>query len=330
VAALSGGLQIVDVSKPEKPIVRGSYGLPGHALGLAVSDGLAYVANGYGRDLQIVDVSNPSAPVLRGSCDIDGTARDVALSGAFAYVVNDHNALQIVDVSNPSAPVLRGGSSSPGEADAVVVSGNLAYLAGNYAMTVVDVSDPAAPVALGHCGVHGHTTDIAISNGLVYVASVYADSGIEGAVDVIDASNPSSLVFRGMFRQPASGVAVLGNRVYVACSGLSWNNNRDGLLILDVSNPATPVVLGNYGGGSTFDVAVLNDLAFVTGGLGAGLQVLDVSNPASPRPCGTYPAVGDIVLSDGLIYLACGGSGLWILRYTPLSAVRDGSWPLYR
>jgi len=263
---------------------------------------------------------------LRGRYDLGGTAYRVAVSGDLAFV--SARGLQIVDVSNPSAPVLRGicGASGSG---GIVVSGNLAYLAGGFSMSVVDVSDPSSPVVRGNCFIHGSATDIAVSNGLVYVASDYSDSEIEGAIEIMDVSNPSSPVLRGTFKEPASGVAVSGNLAYVACSAFWWVNHYDGLLILDVSNPATPVVLGNYGGGSAFDVAVLNNRAFVTGGLGAGLQVLDVSNPASPRPCGTYPAAGDIVLSDGLIYLACGGSGLWILRYTPLSAVRDGSWPLY-
>jgi len=55
-----------------------------------------------------------------------------------------------------------------------------------------------------------------------------------------------------------------------------------GLLILDVSNPATPSVLSSlYMPGYAFGLAVEGDYAYVAEG-GSGLVIVNVANPAAP------------------------------------------------
>ncbi|MGB9722472.1 MAG: hypothetical protein ACPL7G_01035, partial [Chloroflexia bacterium] len=63
-----GGLYIIDVSDPRNPYKAGSSGIPGHAIGVAVSGAYAYVA-AEDAGLRIVDVSNPRAPHEAGFYD---------------------------------------------------------------------------------------------------------------------------------------------------------------------------------------------------------------------------------------------------------------------
>ena len=87
IAALFGGLRVVDVSDPANPAVVAVHPTPGQASGVAVAGNYAYIANGYG-GLRVVDVSAPRFPVEVGSVDTPGPAGDVAVVGTFAYVVD--------------------------------------------------------------------------------------------------------------------------------------------------------------------------------------------------------------------------------------------------
>jgi len=94
VAADQGGLRVVDVSDPAAPREAGFYDTPGRAEGVAVSGGLAYVADGLG--LRVVDVANPAAPREVGFYNTPGSAYGVAVSGNHAYVADAWEGLLIL------------------------------------------------------------------------------------------------------------------------------------------------------------------------------------------------------------------------------------------
>ena len=99
-----------------------------------------------------------------------------------------------------------------------------------------------------------------------------------------------------------------------------------GLQIIDVSNPASPVLVGAYDT-SDFarDVYVSGSLAYVADWR-AGLQVIDVSNPASPIRRGGYDTSGyayDVFVSGSLAYIADRDAGLQIIDVSnPANPVR--------
>ena len=85
------------------------------------------------------------------------------------------------------------------------------------------------------------------------------------------------------------GIAVSGNYAYVA--------DRDsGLMVVDISNPNAPSLVGGCSiGNSAYDVALSGDYAYVCDWGGVGLQVIDVSDPTSPflmaNPMGSFVKV---------------------------------------
>jgi hypothetical protein len=76
VAAGATGLQVVDVSNPQAPVIVGAKDTPGNANDIRIAGNLAYIADG-SAGLQILDISNPTAPVIVGSVDTPGEAQDV-------------------------------------------------------------------------------------------------------------------------------------------------------------------------------------------------------------------------------------------------------------
>ena len=103
-------------------------------------------------------------------------------------------------------------------------------------------------------------------------------------------------------------VDVVGNYAYVA-TGLE-------LLILDITNPAAPNVVGRYDTpGSACGVTVVGHLAYVAGGA-AGLEIFDIANPAAPTLVGSYGHIGyidGVSVVGNMAYLANISFGLQIL-----------------
>ncbi len=89
------------------------------------------------------------------------------------------------------------------------------------------------------------------------------------------------------------------------------------LAILDLSDPAAPVVIGKteYLGSSVSALAVSGSYAYLAVG-GRGLIVVNVSDPTSPYAVGAYDTPGsaaDVVLQGTLAYVADGSGGLRII-----------------
>lgn len=117
-------------------------------------------------------------------------------------------------------------------------------------------------------------------------------------------------------------LALQGDLVFAALGA-------SGLWIVDVSNPAVPVVRGSIDTpGSAMDVAVAGGYAYVAAGA-PGLQVVDVSNPATPALVGTADTPGtcsDLAVQGTFVYVADGPSGVWVVDVSnPLAPTRVGN-----
>jgi hypothetical protein len=79
---------------------------------------------------------------------------------------------------------------------------------------------------------------------------------------------------------PAQKVKVVGSYAYVAAQSA-------GLLVVDVSDPGAPFLVGSVATTAATDVDVSGGYAYVADGAG-GLRVIDISVPQSPQVVGTY------------------------------------------
>ncbi len=121
----------------------------------------------------------------------------------------------------------------------------------------------------------------------------------------------------------ATGVAVSCSVAYVA-------DRFFGLQVIDVSDPANPVILGSVDTpGFAIGVAVSGAVAYVADG--SGLQVIDVSDPGSPVIVGSVDTPGrafGVALSGAVAYVADVALGLQVIDVSSCEACRadlDGS-----
>ena len=237
VAAGSAGLQVVDVSNRNTPVIAASLKLAGNANGIKVVGNLAFVATGSG-GLYIVDVTNPLVPALLGNLPT-ADALDVCIQGDIAYIANGTNLI-LANVADPSviqtiatlplAGLVRGVSVDPHRGLAAVA----ADVSGMY---IVNISNPSQPVQVAQLAT-GDAHQVAIQGNYVFVADYHSlSTPYQNSLVSVDISNPSSpLVVSSITNQSlggnlndlalSSGLALAADVVFV-----------NGIPITDISDP---------------------------------------------------------------------------------------------
>ena len=110
-----------------------------------------------------------------------------------------------------------------------------------------------------------------------------------------------------------------GTTVAVAVSGdYAYLGEGPRLIILDVSDPASPLVVGQTEPfpGTVEGGTVAGNYAYVAANDG-GLQVVNVSNPAAPAEtgfCDTPGRASDVAVSGAYAYVAVDGGGLRVMN----------------
>ena len=226
--------------------------------------------------------------------------QDVAVVGNHAYVAGG-DSLYVVDITLPSSPsfVSKIRVSQMRGASAVEVVDARAYVAaGPLGLRVVDVSNPVAPIIIGTADTPGYAGDVAVAGNYCFVADgedlkvvqISPNPQIVGSID------PPDVVM---------GVAASGSYAYVACRSA-------GLRVIDVSNPAMPMMVGGASTGEAHGVAVAGSFAYVAT-TNNGLVVVDVSDPTLPLVVGiaqTGRAFGVSVAAD-IAMINDSGAAMW-------------------
>lgn len=309
-----------EVNFLRSPFLLGSYDVASAGSRDAFyQDGLVYLPGGHG--LLIFDVTDPVKPIPLGRCPTSG-AGGVVVVGSTAYLATVDLGLLIVDVSNPSAPAVIGSYAMM--AGAVAVAAGRAYVADPVGIHILDVSVPSAPRRIGSIAQQA-------SRLIVKGETAYVIAG--SALLIYDVSDPSRPVLLSTWDGAMpQDVFVRDSTAYVT----TWNQ---GFFVLDVSQPASPRLLGSCAADpGTERVAVSGNVAVITG-LGSVVQVLDVSDPAAPRPAGSFRGEGERSLMSAFLagstgYFADFQGGFHIVDFSqPSTPVLVGrfatlNWPV--
>jgi hypothetical protein len=304
------GFHMIEVRDPSRPE------LVGRRLARSPLSDLKFVAGGYAYaaapgGLEVIDVGHPANPQRIGRYDdLSGTAEHggIALSGSLAFVADGTSGLHVLDLSDPSGPRRIGGHDTSDIAEGVFVSGRHACVADGWAgIHLLEVSDPAKPRLEGTHDTSGYAYEAIVSGDHAYVADF--TSGLQ-VVEVTDPARPRRIggveAGFGHGEGYALDVALWGDHAYVA--GLA-------LRVIDVSDPANPLLVGESAPAFAESVVVSDGLAYLAGLL-EGLRIFDVSDPRAPVEVGSYAldsAVSVHVAGD-YAYVTDGLAGLEVIE----------------
>ncbi|MEZ4808044.1 MAG: tail fiber domain-containing protein [Flavobacteriales bacterium] len=290
----SAGLQVIDISSPDSPVLSGSLGVGSLPVSVAVSGNYAYVVGQGAGDLKVIDISSPGSPVLSGSLGVGPAPACVAVSGSYAYVVGQGTSdLKVIDISSPSSPVLTGSLGVGSDPIFVAVSGNYAYVVDITSddLKVIDVSNPADPVLTGSLGIGTFPISVAVSGNYAYVIDPDTDD-----LKVIDVSSPASPALIGSIgigTEPFS-LVVSSSYAYVV------DRDADDLKVIDISDPASPVLSGSLSiGPDPRSVAVSGYFAYVADAGSDDLKVIELFCPSAQQQLAYDPVTGAFVAVEG-------------------------------
>lgn len=302
--ATDAGLEIIDVSDPERPVARGVFPEPWDI--------------GY-NDVKVFEVAD----------------------GRFFVLASGYGPTTVLDVSDPDAPESIASFESAHTVFTETWNGHTRAYLGSRDLVVYDLDDPADPRHLGTYFLPeadvfgGNVHDLFVEHGRAYLG--YWDRGLT-IVDTWPDPAAATLVGRFMgypYRTSHSVWVTTIDGCKVAAHGDEGPYAHLRLIGVDEACPDT--FLRQLGEIETRpEVSIHNVMAFGTRAYASyyqdGIRLYDIADPTSPRPLAhvntyTWPtdrapfyfdgAIGiDVDLEQRLIYVADSVRGLLILRET--------------
>ncbi len=326
-ANVSGSFRIFDVEDPSN--VQEIYSQVWINLrDIEVEGQLAYMAHStYG--IKILNVSNPYVFSLVSQVNTPDNATGILVDGHLAYVADGASGVQIFNVSDPASPAIIGSYNTPGHAESMALQGRTLYVAdGTGGLQIVDVSNPTEPINVTAVTTLPYTYDVDLYGGDVVVAAA------NGVHILRIGAGFTSLPWVGSYAgHEAWDVVVQGDIAYVA-------GGPDGLVAVNVSDPANPVFLDSYSHGVSVNyvsVDIQGPHVYVTcvGSSGPGLVIYDVSDPANIALINYYAFFSqayDVFVEGDVAYIADGTAGLYLenvsspfIWQSPIDTVSDGN-----
>ncbi|MFH1101952.1 MAG: PKD domain-containing protein [Methanobacteriota archaeon] len=314
---IHGVLDVMDISNPEQPVIRGSchgttefpIGVP-HDIIFFKEQGLkyVYVANTFQHcsgdtdyDILEIVVTTPSNPSLNPTTVQYSSFNSIALSSQentlYAFrdqmVIPPTSKLHILDL--PFAYYLPPDFLVQflGPIYDMQVQNNLLYIIGNVyhngpALIIIDITDPSAPEVLSITSCL-YSRSLAITVPSCHGDGKYAYLGTDTGLQIFDVTDPDQPICKGTYLMPAPSVFVCTNGQYAYVS-----SGTSGITVLDISYPAHPLPTGYY----TVDVntnalSVKGDLIFAADDIN-GLLILRFTGDELPSPRRPSGLVADI------------------------------------
>jgi hypothetical protein len=228
----------------------------------------------------------------------------LALNGTHVYALYD-DWLWVIDVSNPSSPqtvFIQEQYSS--YYDVLIKDGYLLASGDSPGLSVFDISNPAHPfVAVAAEALVGW---LASAGDYVYIAGGSAGLGI-----VQVASPETGLHEVGQLEIDATceDVVVQGTLAYSA-------DGMPGLDVIDIADPANPVLLGRCGTSGYAQRVALYDHYACVADRDSGLWIVDVADSRNPREVGyiiPQAPVTDVAVFGHYALAATSGAGLRVV-----------------
>lgn len=255
-------------------------------------------------------------PRTLGSVDLGpgNSATDLDVKNKIVYLTAEASDAKkpdfyVVDATNGQSPsIVSSINTGPGLLG-VDAAGSYAYVVGKNnteELQVINIANIFAPEKVASVNLEGNADALA-----VFYASNYLYLGREAGSSeefvVIDVSNPTNLSVAGSYEVNANvnDVYISGDRAYLAT-----DLDGAGLMILDITNPASIIALGQSYAADVHSVfAPTPSKVFL--GPAQEFQVVDTSFPGAIHTLGIFDpggAVNDIATRDYLAFIGTSNS----------------------
>lgn len=279
------------------------------------------------------------------SVEIGSATLAVSAAGDYLYVTDIQNGLSIINATDldrltlldkviASEQQFGSGYSGFDYLYTIRVSGNIACIAVNPAclgwcqgdgseIRIYDITDRTKPNKLATLEIS--PADLLIEGRYLYVSGYSRTTGL-AELTVVDLAVPGTPVVLGSVGINGAGKLVKqGTTILVSQIDLSFTNDLN-IQVIDVSNPAVPVLAGEPSSWMSFNlnyspILVAGTAAYVTGPSNTGLRVLDIADPLHAvqlTSLGETDTITSLALSGAHLYTAAGAKGVRVYDITDM------------
>ncbi|MBD3190724.1 MAG: hypothetical protein GF308_08765 [Candidatus Heimdallarchaeota archaeon] len=313
VANREDGLEIINVSDPQNPVIIASFKTDGTAIDVCVYKNHAYVAIG-GRGVDIIYVGDPHNPWRVSKINPGGYVIETVLRSNVLYFVTNFNGLFLYEVTDPAKPLLMSHwYDEQYMLTGLAVWGKFVCLsAGDDGMLLIDFTFPSDPYLLSSWDEpngfgYGVDTIIHGSEHIVYLAFA------EGGFRILNFTKPNNISKISEFHYSGTvrDVTVQGEIVY--CCIYEF-----GISILNVSDKKHPKQIGKYydSRGNCNDVDSYSTIT-ISAEEHDGINIIntkDLSNPSLYTKFLDHGLAEDVIVRDNLAFVADRAGGFEIFN----------------
>lgn len=277
---LGGGIEIIDVSDSEFPTLVASHATIDNAIDLRIEGDRLYAATRSG-GIEILDIGEPAMPVLIGRYGSAEGIRSIDVRDEIVAMTREDNGLRLLDATDPKPTPIIGSTTVDGRFSSMVLDDNIVIGStfvgvGDARLHTFDLSDPSSPERLATVPIDGIFHNLARDGDALFL-SANGDPRTISVFDISDSRDPRSIATVPV---PGSigGMVANDGVLFVA-------NVREGLVVYDISDPATPTVISTLDLGSAGRLRLDGDRMYVKVGSvpdDATMVIVDVTDPFRP------------------------------------------------
>ncbi|NPE09197.1 MAG: hypothetical protein GNW80_13005 [Asgard group archaeon] len=306
------GLEILNISNPLKPEKISNYKTAGKAEEVYIRNNQAIVS--VVNYISIIDISDPYRPreIERiDQYDLDGYIIEVDMRFNLLHILTQANGFFIFDISNPYNPLHISSWESGFFHTGISVLNKLICLSGaDVGLEIIDLTIYSNPTYISSWNDSTGTASGVFASEInddkiAFLAN--GNSGLE-IINFTNVQNPTKIGEYNGFGSIRD--VIVENNIAFCCSDL-------GLALLDVSNPASPIVLDLYlSDGECYDVTSKDGLTLIAD-FDKGIKLLNTINPRDVQLYSQffdYGVAKKIVIENDLAFVVNGPAGLEIFN----------------
>lgn len=302
----------VDIGTPESPVVSGTYEFAGSTRSMSVDNDRAYILAAdqiYGSsDLQVLSMANPAEIILLDRLYAHGSAGSIAAGTNMLFLADGQNGLCIFDTESSALSII---GRHSGELSALAADSNRIYAGNLSGFSVFDITIPEAPVSVTN--LYDPVLYFAVGDEHVYRIGGY---GMPELV-ISDKSDSLNELHHLYWIEGVNQIRAFD--MVRDCYALLVDDFEGNMVVIDVQDPALPILTNYYASAPIMGVAGRID----SGGTNAllattnGVEVLDMSQSPHFSVVGSWDSPeGSIprwICVDGDRIAVASSDHLWVL-----------------
>jgi len=304
------GLEILNISNPLKPDKISSIKVPNNAKEVYIFHNVAIVTSKY-NGLVFVNIANPYNPIIIEILELGANVAEVDMRFNLLHIMTENDGLHIYDISNPYQPLHISNWDSGYFHTGVSVLNKLICLSGyGVGLEIIDLTIYSNPTFISSWN-DSTGTALGVYASLINDEKIAFLANDNSGLEIIDFTNIHNPTKIGEYNGLTNVVdVVVENNIAFLCSD-------DGIAILDVSDPTSPIELDIYtSDGDCTDIAINDSLAIITD-FYKGIKLLDISNLNDVQFLSKFFDNGlakKLTIKDDLVFVADGPAGLEIFN----------------